>query len=125
MVEKHIDLTKIAMLKAKGEVERQRLDVNAADIIAAEAGFAQNATINIGGYTPHMMFTGTMPMPFYDIDAPGIQAITGANQTSHSVFEKALRLRQIALTSASQAIVENWIVRASHTTPTGQCGGSI
>ena len=115
-MEKHVELSKIAMMKAKAEAERQGLDVDEKDL-AAEASFAQNATINLGGYTPHMMVTGTMPMPFYDIDAPGIQAVTGATQSSQSVFERALRLRQIALTAATQAIVENRIVRAQHTRP--------
>ncbi|CAE7665697.1 unnamed protein product [Symbiodinium sp. CCMP2592] len=116
IVEKHIDLVKICMLKIKAEAERQGLDVAMHDI-AAEASFAQNASINLGGYTPHMMVMGTLPMPYYDMDAPGIQAITGSDQTNPTVFEKALRLRQLALTAAAQSIAENRIARAGHTRP--------
>ena len=58
VVEKHIDLSKICMLKLKAECERQGLDADPGDI-AAEASFAQNASINIGGYSPHMMVMGT------------------------------------------------------------------
>ena len=56
-----------------GEVEYAQVagEWSYADLAAA-ASFAQNATLNIGGYTPHMMVVGT----FLDIDAPGMQAFT-------------------------------------------------
>ncbi|CAE7229802.1 RE1, partial [Symbiodinium sp. CCMP2456] len=116
VVEKHTDLGKICMLKLRAEAERQGLDISLADL-AAEASFAQNATLNIGGYSPHMMVIGTLPMPFYDFEAPGIQAITGAGHANPSVYERALRLRQMAITAASQSIMENRIARAGHTRP--------
>ena len=116
LVEKHTDLVKIQMLKIKAEAERAGIDVSTADI-AAEAGFSQNASVNIGGVTPHMMVTGSMPFPFYDIDAAGIQPVSGSNMTRPTIFENALRLRQIALSSAAQAITENRILRAGHTRP--------
>ena len=93
VVEKHIDLSKICVLKLKAECDRQGPDADPADI-AAEASFAQNASINIGGYSPHMMVMGTLPMPYYDIDAPGIQAFIGADQVNPTIYERALRLRQ-------------------------------
>ena len=46
LVEKHTDLVKIQMLKIKAEAERAGIDVSSADI-AAEAGFSQNASVNI------------------------------------------------------------------------------
>ena len=64
-----------------------------------------------------MMVTGTLPMPYYDMDAPGIQAFTGADQVNPTVYERALRLRQLALTAAAQSIAEDRIARASHTRP--------
>ena len=114
LVEKHVELVKLSMLKLRADAERQGLEWSYADL-AAEASFAQNATLNIGGYTPHMMVVGTLPMPYLDIVAPGIQAFTGANQVNPTVYERALRLRQLALTAATQAIVENRIARAGHT----------
>ncbi|CAE7765903.1 RE2 [Symbiodinium sp. KB8] len=116
IVEKHIDLVKLCMLKIKSETERQGLDISNDDI-AAEASFAQNASINLGGYTPHMMVMGTLPMPYFDMDAPGIQAFTGSDQTNPTAYEKALRLRQLAITAAAQSIAENRIARAAHTRP--------
>ena len=116
VVEKHTDLAKLCMMKLRAEAERQGLDNDLADI-AAEASFAQNATLNIGGYSPHMMVMGTLPLPYYDFDAPGIQAIAGAKTGKPSTFERALRLRQMALTAATQSIMEDRIARASHTRP--------
>eukprot|EP00439_Symbiodinium_sp_Y106_P004476 s9466_g1.t1 len=104
------------MMKLRAEAERQGMEINLADL-AAEASFAQNATLNIGGYSPHMMVIGTLPMPFYDFEAPGIQAITGAGHANPSVYERALRLRQMAITAATQSIMENRIARAGHTRP--------
>ena len=116
VVEKHIELVKLCMMKLRAEAERQGLEVDYSDL-GAEASFAQNATINTGGYTPHMAVIGTLPMPYYDIDAPGIQAVSGSGHVNPSIYERALRLRQLALTSATQSIVENRIARAAHTRP--------
>ena len=116
LVEKHTDLVKIQMLKIKAEADRAGIDISSADV-AAEAGFSQNASLNIGGVTPHMMVMGSMAFPFYDIDAAGIQSVSGANMTRPNVFENALRLRQISLSTAAQAITENRILRAGHTRP--------
>ena len=116
LVEKRTDLVKIQMLKIKAEADRAGIEVSSA-VVAAEAGFSQNASLNIGGVTPHMMVTGSMPFPFYDIDAAGIQSVSGANMTRPTVFGNALRLRQISLSSAAQAITENRILRAGHTRP--------
>ena len=46
LVAKHTDLVKLHMLKIRAEVERAGLEVNIGDI-AAEAGFAQNASVNL------------------------------------------------------------------------------
>ena len=116
LVEKHIDLTKLTMLKMRAELERQGMEFDMEDV-AAEASMAQNLTINVGGYTPHMAVTGTMPYPFFDVDAPGIISTSGAQQPAISVFEKALRLRQIALTASTQSIMESRIARAGRTRP--------
>ena len=85
--------------------------------VAAEASMAQNLTLNVGGYTPHMAVTGTMSYPFSDFNAPGIISTSSAQQPATSVFETALRLRQIALTSATQSITGAQIVRAGRTRP--------
>ena len=116
LVEKHTDLVKLHMLKIRAEAERAGLEIDTGNI-AAEAGFAQNASVNLGGYTPHMLVTGSLPFPFYDLDANGLQTVSGANMTRPSVFENALRLRQIALAAAAQAIAEDRIARAGHTRP--------
>ena len=116
IVEKHIDLVKLTMMKLRAEAERQGLPVDYQDL-AAEASFAQNCTLNLGGYSPHTLVTGTLPMPFYDLDTPGLQAVKGASQDSPSLFERALRLRQMALVASQQSIMENRIARATHTRP--------
>ena len=116
LVEKHVDLTKLTMLKMRSECERQGMEVNLNDL-AAEAAMAQNLTINVGGYTPHMAVTGTLPYPFFDIDSAGIMAVAGAAQDNLSVFERALRLRQLAMTAATQSIMESRIARAAKTRP--------
>ena len=116
LVEKHVDLTKLTMRKMRSECERQGMEVNLDDL-AAEAAMAQNLTINVGGYTPHMAVTGTLPDPFFDIDSAGIMAVAGAAQDNLSVFERALRLRQLAMTAATQSIMESRIARAAKTRP--------
>ncbi|CAJ1351761.1 unnamed protein product, partial [Effrenium voratum] len=117
LVEKHVDLTKLVMLKTKAELERQVAEVDYGDI-AMEAAMAQNLTLNLGGYTPHMCVTGALPFPFYDVDSVGLQSVHGTtDQMAISVYEQALRLRQAALTAATQSIMESRLVRAGRTRP--------
>ena len=51
------------------------------------------------------------------IDSAGIIAVAGAAQDNLSVFERALRLRQLAMTAATQSIMESRIARAAKTRP--------
>ena len=92
LVEKHVDLTKLVMLKTKAELERQVAKVDYGDIAWKPPW---RRTLNLGGYTPHMCVTGALPFPFYDVDSVGLQSVHGTtDQMAISVYEKALRLRQ-------------------------------
>lgn len=50
-------------------------------------GFAQNSVLNLDGYSPHMLVTGAM-LPYYDLGSPGIQMVSGAEQSPPSIFER-------------------------------------
>ena len=91
LVERHIDLVKIGMLKIQAESRRYGLGLQPEDL-AAEAAMAQNLTLSVGGYTPATMLFGVLPRGF--LDPEGDQPVADPNENS---FEKSLRLRQIAL----------------------------
>ena len=50
LVERHIHLVKIGMLKIQAESNRYGIDLQPEDL--AEAAMAQNLTLSVGGYTP-------------------------------------------------------------------------
>ena len=111
LVERHIDLVKIGMLKIQAESNRYGIELQPEDL-AAEAAMAQNLTLSVGGYTPATMLFGVLPRGF--LDPEGDQPVADPNESS---FEKSLRLRQIALQSAQAAILESRIARANRSRP--------
>lgn len=74
---------------------------------------AQNPTLNYNGSTPSMAVVGTLPRGFYNIDSDGIMSVHGALETDLTTFEKALRVRQAALSQVHQAVAEDRVARAS------------
>ena len=114
LVEKHIDLTKNSMLKIKEEAARYNIIVEKEELLS-ESLMAQNSTLNFGGYTPAMCVFGVLPRGFMNVDAVNI-AVEGADPTT-STFERAARLRQIALAASQRSIIEDRMLRAGRTRP--------
>eukprot|EP00438_Fugacium_kawagutii_P029807 Skav231475 [mRNA] locus=scaffold1100:530653:539709:- [translate_table: standard] len=114
LVERHVGLMKLTMLKLRAELDRQGIICEVNDI-AMEAAMAHNSTLNYGGVTPAMAVFGVLPRGFYDDEASGIMASAGALQTDLTTFEKAVRIRQMSLAAVQQAIVEDRTARANRT----------
>ena len=115
LVEKHIDLVKLTMAKAQAEAGRWGIEISGEEL-AAEASMAQNITLSIGGYTPVTMVYGVLPRGFLDPEADPV--IGDENiEVAESVFERSLRLRQIALQASQAAILESRISRANRSRP--------
>ena len=110
LVEKHIDLTKLTMLKLKAEAERWGIEIEKEEL-AAEAAMAQNLTISYGGYSPTTMVFGVLPRGYLDPEGE-IYGDEGQVNPTESTFERSLRLRQIALQASQAAILESRIARA-------------
>ena len=96
LVERHVGLQKLVMMKVRAELNRQGINVEN-DWLAAEAAMAANQTMSYRGVTPAMSVFGILPRDFYEEDAIGIMASAGALQTDLTVYEKALRIRQTSL----------------------------
>ena len=116
LVERHVQLIKMTMLKLQAEMTRQGITLEESEI-AGESAMAHNITLNYGGVTPAMCVFGTLPRGFYEADGKGIMSTTGALQTDLSVFERALRIRQAALAQCHQAIIEDRVARAARSRP--------
>ena len=114
LVEKHVDLTKNCMNKIYEEALRYNITVEK-DELFSEAMMAQNSTLNYGGYTPSMCVFGVLPRGFMNVDDINL-AVEGSDPTN-STFERAARLRQIALSAAQSSVLEERIVRAGRTRP--------
>lgn len=116
LVERHVDLIKITMLKLQAEMTRQGITLEDSEI-SGEAAMAHNLTLNYGGVTPAMCVFGALPRGFYESDGRGIMSTTGALQTDLSTFERALRIRQAALAQCHQAIIEDRVARTARSRP--------
>ena len=116
IVERHVALLKLTMQKMKAECERQGLVVEDDDI-AVEAAMSHNICITYGGYTPSMAVFGVLPRSFYEFESPTLTAVQGAQDRDLTVFESAMRLRQISLGAVQQAIAEDRVARAMHARP--------
>eukprot|EP00913_Durusdinium_trenchii_P002492 g2304.t1 len=110
MVERHIGLLKMTMSKCSTEAARFSITPELEEL-AAEAAMAHNMTLNIGGYSPAMMVFGILPRGYLDVE--DVPLSVASADTDQSVFERAVRLRQIALQAAQASILEDRIVRTS------------
>ena len=68
LVEKHIDLIKLTMVKIQAEASRWGIEVQGEEL-AAEASMAQSTTMSVGGYSPVTMLFGILPRGFMDPEA--------------------------------------------------------
>ena len=62
-----------------------------------------------------MAVFGVIPRPFYQDDSTGVTSVTGALQTDVTPFEKALRIRQMSISTVQRAVAEDRIARANRT----------
>ena len=104
------------MMKVKAEFERQSMIVEDADI-AAEAAMSHNICMTYGGYSPCTAVFGVLPRSLYEFEAPTLTAVSGATDSSLTVFESAMRLRQISMVAIQQSIAEDRISRATRSRP--------
>lgn len=116
LAERHVGLMKLTMWKVKAELNRQGIVVEDSEV-AKESAMAQNLTINYHGATPAMSVFGTLPRGFYNPDSEGTMSVSGSLQTDLTVFERAMRIRQTALSQVQHAIAEDRVARASRTRP--------
>ena len=116
LVERHVSLVKMTMLKLRAELQRQGLNPELSEL-ARESAMAHNLTLSYGGVTPAMNVFGVPPRPFYEVESTGLMAASGALETDLTVFERAMRIRQTALAQSHQAVIEDRIARANKTRP--------
>eukprot|EP00434_Breviolum_minutum_P045371 symbB.v1.2.040657.t1/scaffold7413.1/size11421/1 len=116
IVERHTQLIKLTMWKLRAELERQGLSPEPSEL-CQEAAMAHNQTLNYGGVTPCMSVFGVLPRGFYNPENPGVMSVVGSLQTDVTVFERAIRIRQTALATTHQAIIEDRVARANRTRP--------
>ena len=114
LVERHVGLMEITMLKLEAELDRQGIAITVNDL-AKESAMSHNLSLNYGGATPSMCVFGVIPRPFYQDDSSGVTAVVGALQTDVTPFERAIRIRQMALSMVQRAVAEDRIARANRT----------
>ena len=74
LVERHVGLLEITMMKLSAELDRQGLQTSVNDL-ARECAMSQNMSLNYGGVTPSMAVFGVIPRPFYQDDSAAVTAV--------------------------------------------------
>ena len=115
LIERHVELIKLTMRKMKAECERQGLKCEDDDI-SMEAAMSHNLCPTYGGYSPAMAVFGVLPRSLYEFESDTLTAVRGALDRDLSVFESAMRLRQISLVAIQQAIAEDRIGKSLQVT---------
>ena len=116
LVERHIGLLELTMKKVAAELDRQGIAIQPHEL-SRECAMSHNMSLNYGGATPSMAVFGVLPRPFYQEDGNGIMALAGALQTDITPFERALRIRQTALSMVQMAVAEDRVARANRSRP--------
>ena len=111
LAERHIGFVEITMAKLEAELDRQGIAIEIDDLRRG-AATAQNSSLNYGGATPAMCVFGILPRPYFQDDTDHVTDMTGALQTDVTPFERAIRVRQLALLMVRQAIAEDRVARA-------------
>ena len=100
------------MQKLEAELDRQGVRVTPHEL-ARESSMAQNQSLNYDGAMPCVAVFGILPRPFYQEDCSGVTAAAGALQADVTPLERALRIRQLALSMVHRAVAEDRIARAN------------
>ena len=83
--------------------------------IGFEAGMGHNLVLSYGGISPCMAALGCHPRGHYEFEDNSVAAIQPAGESSHDIFEGAVRLRLVSLAQAQKAIIEDRFNRVNHT----------
>ena len=115
LAERHIQITKLTMLKLDDDIKREGLKDISREDIGFESGMAANLTLEYGGYTPCQCVMGSHPRGWYETETDSLVAVSGAAESSPDLFEQALRTRMLARGACQKAILEDRLAEANKT----------
>ena len=112
LVERHIALTKLSMLRLKDAARKEGLDVTPSEL-CIETCMAQNLMLEYNGGTPQMALTGRESRGWYTPDSNTIESITGALQSKPDMAEQALRMRMLSKQCILSGLLEDRLAVAT------------
>ena len=112
LVERHIALTKISMLKLKKATVDEGLDVSHSEI-CQEVCMSQNLLLEYNGGTPQMAVTGQSQRGWYTPDVDTLEAATGVLQQRPDLTERMARTRLMAKEAIIQGLIQDRLARAA------------
>ena len=111
LVERHIGLVKLSMLKMKAAQTREGVIMSHNDI-CQEVYMAQNLMLEYNGQTPQTALTGVQSKELWNLETDNIQATESALDLKPDVAELAIRTRMLAKQCILQSIVEERLALA-------------
>ena len=114
LVERYIQLVRLASLKTWKDVQSAGLDVSK-EYVVEEAAMATNLVMTHGGQSPCCIVMGYEPRDFYDFESSTLDSVTAALETSPDPFETGLRCRQLSKQNVLKSVVEERLSRATNT----------
>ena len=110
LVERHIQITKLSMLRFKKASSEQGLDLNYSDL-CQECCMMQNHLLEYAGGTPQVALVGAQ-RGVNNVDWQTIDSVTGALQTRADIAETMIRGRAIAKQAILQSIMDERLTTA-------------
>ena len=120
LVERHIALTKLGMLRLHSMCVKENIDVGYNGLIW-EMCMAQNLMLEYRGGIPQQALFGHVGNAVFDMDGEAIEAVTGAPEDRPSYIESMIRVRLMAKQVIAECIVESIKVQESRYRSPNEC----
>ena len=112
LVERHIALTKLGMLRLHSMCKQHNIDVRYNGLVW-EICMGQNLMLEYNGGTPQQALFGHVGQAVFYVDTEIIESVTGALEDRPDYIEKAIRVRLLAKQVIAECIVEDRLCRAA------------
>ena len=111
LIERHIALTKYAMLKLAGALREEGIDISYSDL-CSEICMSQNLLLECEGGTPQMAFTGQSQRGWFTPDSDTIESIVGTLAKKPDTIETMVRTRLLAKQCIIQGLIQQRLAQA-------------
>ena len=114
LVEKHVDLTRLTMLKLHAYMQELGIEVLDKRILFYETCCSHNILLMVNGVAPIVGVLGNLPRDYHDL---GNSSVANFEGSTTDIAEYSTKVRLLAKVAALRSIVERRLVQAEKSRP--------